>query len=256
MYAVHQEQGLRDYMEDFVDVVIGIHANYDYYAVFDGHGGKDVAEYLKLNLGGFLKDNLASGMPPKAALESAYELAAGNIDAYSQGSTALVVLMSPFAIWIANTGDCRAVLNRFVNNRYVGEAATIDHKPNLPSEHKRITDVGGTVVRDIFGTWRVNGNLALSRSFGDHYLGPAITWKPDIYHLPRTDDMRALIFASDGLWDVMSNQDVVNVSNQVISGVMTFDRQRTLQLIAKRLVETAMDRGTTDNVSVVFIVTL
>jgi serine/threonine protein phosphatase PrpC len=85
-------------------------------------------------------------------------------------------------------------------------------------------------------------------------LGAAITWKPDVYHLPRTNDMRALIFASDGLWDVMSNQDVVNVSNEVINGVMTFDRQRTIQLIAKRLVETAVDRGTTDNVSVVFIV--
>jgi serine/threonine protein phosphatase PrpC len=103
----------------------------------------------------------------------------------------------------------------------------------------------------------MNGQLALSRSFGDHYLGPAITWKPDIYHLPRTDDMRALILASDGLWDVMSNQDVVNVSDRVIAVStrrLTFDRQRTLQFIAKRLVETAMDRGTTDNVSVVFIV--
>ena len=254
MYAVFQDQGLRDYMEDFIDVVIGFHADYDYYAVFDGHGGKDVAEYLQRNLGGLLKDNLVSGMRPKEALESAFEQAADHIDAYSQGSAALVVLITPFEIWVANTGDCRAILNRFVHNRYMGGAVTIDHKPNLPSERQRITDAGGTVVQDFFGTWRVNGHLALSRSFGDHYLGAAITWKPDIFHLPRTDDMRALILASDGLWDVMSNQDVVNVSNQVISGVMTFDRQRTIQLVTKRLVETALDRGTTDNISVVFIV--
>ena len=254
MYAIYQDQGMREYMEDYVDVHVGLHNDYDYYAVFDGHGGEDVALYLKQNLWHFLKDNLVSGMHVKNALHSAFEIAAANIDAETVGSTALVVLIGKHDIWIANTGDCRAVLNKFENLRYIGVAVTQDHKPNHPDELKRIYEVGGTVVSDYFGVPRVNSYLAVSRSFGDVSLAPAVTWKPDIYHLPKTDDMRSLVLASDGLWDVLGNQDVVDITNEVINSIMTFDRVHTMQLIVKKITETALKRESMDNISVVFIV--
>jgi protein phosphatase 1L len=42
---------------------------------------------------------------------------------------------------------------------------TEEHKPNNPSEKKRIEDTGGTVSY-VSEAWRVNGSLAVSRSFG------------------------------------------------------------------------------------------
>jgi serine/threonine protein phosphatase PrpC len=253
MHAFHQDQGMREYMEDYVDIHMNIHDSYDYYAVFDGHGGKEVALYLQQNLWHFLKDNLVSGMGVKESLHSAFEIAAANIDAQYVGSTALVVLVGKHDIWIANTGDCRAVLNKFENYKYTGIPLTQDHKPNHPDELKRIYEVGGSVVSDYFGVPRVNAYLAVSRSFGDMHIAPAVTWKPDVYHLPRIADMRSLILASDGLWDVMSNQDVVDITNKVINSIMTFDRVRTMQAIVKTLTDTALERGSMDNISVVFI---
>lgn len=74
------------------------------------------------------------------------------------GSTAVCTLISPTHFYIANCGDSRAVLCRN------GEAAvcTMDHKPTVAAEKKRIQDAGGSVM-----IHRVNGSLAVSRALGD-----------------------------------------------------------------------------------------
>lgn len=74
------------------------------------------------------------------------------------GSTAVCSLISPTHFYIANCGDSRAVLCR------KGKAAisTMDHKPTVAAERKRIQDAGGSVM-----IHRVNGSLAVSRALGD-----------------------------------------------------------------------------------------
>ena len=81
---------------------------------------------------------------------------------------------------------------------------SVDHKPNTREERTRIEDAGGVVVWA--GTWRVGGVLAVSRAFGDRPLKRYVIPTPDIREeaLSGVDD--CLILASDGLWDVISNQ--------------------------------------------------
>lgn len=66
---------------------------------------------------------------------------------------------------------------------------------------------------------RVNGNLALSRAFGDfafknHAELPAesqmISSKPDVVIRPVDEDLMFVVLACDGIWDVMSNQEVAD----------------------------------------------
>ena len=79
-----------------------------------------------------------------------------------KGCTACVVLMKNQTLYVANAGDSRTVLAK------KGKAVelTVDHKPELESELKRITKAGGSVVDG-----RVDGNLNLSRAFGDRARG-------------------------------------------------------------------------------------
>ena len=92
---------------------------------------------------------------------------------------------------------------------------SIDHKPNTREERTRIEDAGGVVVWA--GTWRVGGVLAVSRAFGDRPLKRYVIPTPDIRDEQLQPEDEALILASDGLWDVVSNQVSlgVGVSNQV-----------------------------------------
>lgn len=83
-------------------------------------------------------------------------------------------------------------------------AMSVDHKPNTREERTRIEDAGGVVVWA--GTWRVGGVLAVSRAFGDRPLKRYVIPTPDIRDEQLTHDDDCLILASDGLWDVVSNQ--------------------------------------------------
>lgn len=74
------------------------------------------------------------------------------------GSTSCVVFVTKDKIYCANAGDSRAVLSRKGNTVALSE----DHKPNVAEEESRINKANHFVSDD-----RVDGNLALSRAFGD-----------------------------------------------------------------------------------------
>jgi len=90
------------------------------------------------------------------------------------------------------------------HTRTTAQALSVDHKPNSKDERQRIENAGGVVVWA--GTWRVCGVLAVSRAFGDRPLKRYVIATPDIKEENLKDDDEFLILASDGLWDVMSNQ--------------------------------------------------
>lgn len=85
-----------------------------------------------------------------------------------------------------------------------GTALSVDHKPNSREERSRIEDAGGVVIWA--GTWRVGGVLAVSRAFGDRPLKRYVIPTPYVRQELLTSDDDCLILASDGLWDVVSNQ--------------------------------------------------
>jgi len=125
-----------------------------------------------------------------------------------------------FTLVSFNVGDSRAILCR----DGIAIPLTSDHKPNTPSEKQRIESLGGRVtwcgpvdphtnlpISDR-GVYRMNGNLAVSRAIGDRSERPCASASVDVKVI---DIMRAngddfIVLGSDGLWDVMKNQDVVD----------------------------------------------
>jgi protein phosphatase 2C len=59
---------------------------------------------------------------------------------------------------------------------------------------------------------RVMGELAVSRAIGDHCLRPYVIPEPELLMVERTPDDEVLVMASDGLWDVMNSQEVVDMA--------------------------------------------
>ena len=106
-------------------------------------------------------------------------------------------------------GDTRAVLS----NNGSAERLSIDHKASDPNEVLRIKQGGGMVLDN-----RVGGSLAVSRAFGDHSLkNDGVIAKPTINkHVLKPFD-KFLIIASDGVWDVMEDQDAVNLCKDEFS---------------------------------------
>jgi serine/threonine protein phosphatase PrpC len=81
---------------------------------------------------------------------------------------------------------------------------SVDHKPNMREERLRIERAGGMVAWA--GTWRVAGVLAVSRAFGDRPLKRFIIPTPDIQEEVLTHKDDCVILATDGVWDVVTNQ--------------------------------------------------
>ena len=119
---------------------------------------------------------------------------------------------------------------------------SIDHKPSREDEVNRIVNLGGKVEHSQ-GTWRVQGVLATSRSFGDVGLKPYVTAEPEVMEKEIGPDDKYLVLASDGLWDVMSNEDVA----KFLMNVSSFTD------VAKELCYEATLLGSLDNITVVVV---
>lgn len=147
-------------------------------------------------------------------------------DASMSGTTACFALLSGGRCLVANVGDSRCVLGRHSSKGSIeGVSLTVDAKPNLPAEEKRILLCGGTVQQlldesgERRGAYRVfrRGDdvlpgLAMSRSLGDTYAhSVGVTWEPMFFshNLSPMKDL-FLIFGTDGLWDVMENDAAVD----------------------------------------------
>jgi len=225
-FALSSMQGWRIEMEDAHCATIGLPgslSDWSFFAVFDGHAGARVSAYCaeKLLDAIISSEELSSGSDGNelvsAGIRSGFlrlddqlrelpEIAAGED---KSGSTAVCVLVSPQHIYLANCGDSRAVLSR---DKQVA-VTTQDHKPTNPTEKERIQNAGGSVMIQ-----RVNGSLAVSRALGDFEYknvpnrGPCeqlVSPEPEIFIEERIKaDDEFLILACDGIWDVMSNDEL------------------------------------------------
>lgn len=255
MLYIIEDIGARPYQEDRHSVVFDLLPDFHYYAVFDGHGDEKVAVFLKLYLKDILKSELEHHrqIPIEQCIFNAFKrlqtILPKNI-AMHAGSTALIMVKHLDILYIANVGDSRAIIS-FKNK---GIPLTEDHKPNTKSEYERIISVGGSVMVDPFGTPRVNGNLALSRAIGDLYLAPAVSWIPDIYKVKLTSSNRYIVAATDGLWDVFDNQEVVDFIDRNVDAVMlNTDPKKTLNHVCNSLVKTARLKGSGDNITIMLV---
>ena len=246
-YAVSYwtEKGGRPYQEDRYDMMKGTgHKDSSLYALFDGHGGAKASQYCKDHLLKYIQadvnfenNTVASIMNSFRKLDEEFTSIAKR-HMLSDGSTAVVAVINDRKVYVANAGDSRAII---VHKGGKAKAMSQDHKPSREDEARRINNLGGKIV--YWGQWRVQGVLAVSRSFGDISLKPYVTAEPEVMEKVITSDDLYLVLASDGLWDVMSNEDVA----RFLMNVSNFSQ------VAKELCYEATILGSADNITVVVV---
>ncbi|WOL09425.1 hypothetical protein Cni_G18178 [Canna indica] len=213
------------------------------FAIFDGHMGNSVPAYLQKHLFTNILREEEFWTRPDKAIAKAYEKTDEAILSHSNnlgrgGSTAVTAfLINGTKLWVANVGDSRAVL---ANGERVLQL-TVDHDPN--SERRSIEDKGGFVSCRPGDVPRVDGQLAVSRAFGDKNLKPHIRSDPDIRCEHITMQTELLILASDGIWEVISNEEAVEICRKV----------KDPQAAARQLTTEALNRGSKDDISCVVV---
>ncbi|XP_073123432.1 protein phosphatase 2C 37-like [Henckelia pumila] len=224
--AIHPSFFLRD-----VDLPSGFH----FFGVYDGHGCSHVSTKCKERMHEIVRDEAESGgmvawerTMSRSFLKMDKEVkdwcGAGAAGASTStcrcelrtpqceavGSTAVVAVLTPDKIVVSNCGDSRAVLCR----NGVAIPLSTDHKPDRPDELSRIQESGGRVI--FWDGPRVFGVLAMSRAIGDSYLKPYVISEPEVTVTERTAEDECLILASDGLWDVVSNETACGVARMCL----------------------------------------
>ncbi|XP_066306714.1 probable protein phosphatase 2C 8 [Miscanthus floridulus] len=256
----------------------GGEADAEFFAVYDGHGGSRVADACRERLHVVLAEEVArlqlqlgkggdgdGVLRWREAMEACFARVDGEVVVVEReanknkaghtmgcGSTAVVAVVGPRHIVVANCGDSRAVLSR----GGVPVPLSSDHKPDRPDELERVESAGGRVIN--WNGYRVLGVLSTSRSIGDYYMKPFISAEPEVTVTERTHKDEFIILASDGLWDVMTNEEACKVARNCLCGHAAAKYPDTVHGssgsdAAAMLVEFAMSRGSTDNISVVVV---
>ncbi|XP_047972531.1 protein phosphatase 2C 50-like isoform X2 [Salvia hispanica] len=255
------------------------HLTGHFFGVYDGHGGSQVANYcrdrlhLALNeeldvmINNLDDDNASCEEKWRRAFTRCFLKVDDEVGGKASleplapetvGSTAIVALVCSSHIIVANSGDSRAVLYRGKE----AMALSVDHKPNREDEYARIEASGGKVIQ--WNGHRVFGVLAMSRSIGDRYLKPWIIPDPEVMFVPRTKDDDCLVLASDGLWDVMSNDEACDLARKRIllwhkhnGASLPLERGEAIdpaaQAAAEYLSNRATQKGSKDNISVIVV---
>ncbi|XP_061821411.1 protein phosphatase 1B isoform X2 [Nerophis lumbriciformis] len=282
-YGLSSMQGWRVEMEDAHTAALGLPtpgmADWSFFAVYDGHAGSKVANYCSKHL---LEHIISAGSgvqgqqsslagsesttndPPvaptveavKAGIRTGFLRIDEHMRSFSDlrngmdrsGSTAVGVLLSPEHFFFMNCGDSRAVLYRDSQVCF----STHDHKPCNPRERERIQNAGGSVMIQ-----RVNGSLAVSRALGDYDYkcvvgkGPTeqlVSPEPEVYEMFRSPEQdQFVILACDGIWDVMSNEELCEF---VKSRLEVSD---DLERVCNEVLDTCLHKGSRDNMSVVLV---
>ncbi|CAN6236522.1 unnamed protein product [Urochloa humidicola] len=243
-YGYASSPGKRASMEDFYETkidcvdgqIVGL------FGVFDGHGGAKVAEYVKENLFSHLLRHPKFMSDTKVAIDDAYkstdsEFLESDSSQNQCGSTASTAVLVGDRLFVANVGDSRAIICRGGN----AIAVSKDHKPDQTDERQRIEDAGGFVMWA--GTWRVGGVLAVSRAFGDKLLKQYVVVDPEIREEVVDGTLEFLVLASDGLWDVVSNEEAVAMTRSI----------QDPEEAAKKLLQEAYKRESSDNITCVVV---
>ncbi|OVA12918.1 Protein phosphatase 2C (PP2C)-like domain [Macleaya cordata] len=218
--------------------------------VFDGHGswGHFVAKHIRDSMPSALLSNWQETLA-LASLDPKFELGLDNkhqqfsiwkqsylkacasidreleqhrgIDSFNSGTTSLTIVRQGDHIFISNVGDSRAVLATTSDDgTLVPVQLTIDFKPNLPQEADRILQCKGRVfcLDDEPGTHRVwlpaeeTPGLAMSRAFGDFCVKDfGVISVPEVTQRSISSKDQFVILATDGVWDVISNQEAVQI---------------------------------------------
>ena len=275
-------QGGRKTMEDFYSAQTPFEDSHKkaFFGMFDGHRGDMAARALAKGNSRIKPLHVAFAECIEGTaverFQHAFRVTEESILSHcnNSGSTAVTAYIDTEknTVTVAGIGDSRAVLVR--NNSIL---ATTDHNPKRPKELERITKAGGLIspADDAFPRY-LSGysgeRLAMTRVFGNkdykkgEYKLRGLVANPEIAHIKYEDtDNVFLILATDGLWDVVSNQDAADIvastlnsyissKTDVIYQPFEAGNNEAVVLAARKLRNKAYKLGSKDNISVLVAV--
>ncbi|CAN6564015.1 unnamed protein product [Malus baccata var. baccata] len=224
-----------------------------FYGVFDGHGGKDAAHFVRDNLPRVIVEDADFPLKlEKVITRSFMETDAAfaktcSLEALASGTTALTAMIFGRSLLVANAGDCRAVLSRCG----VAIEMSRDHRPCCTKERTRIESLGGC-IKDGF----LNGELGVTRALGNWHLegmkdmgerGGPLSAEPELKLMTLSKDDEFLIIGSDGIWDMFTSQNAVDFARRRLQ------EHNDVKLCCKQIVEEAIKRGAMDNLTLVMV---
>lgn len=199
--------------------------------VLDGHGeaGDLVSHFITDHLARktFAHKNFKD-KPGKAMRDEVLKLESSllkdaSIDTEFSGTTAVLSTIRGRTLSVANIGDSRIILGRQTRKGMKAVEVSLDHKPDREDEQKRIVAKGGRVFaveyddgetgppRVWLGHLDIPG-LAMSRSLGDSVAHTAgVISEPEMFEQELKEEDKIIVIASDGLWEFMSNQEVIDM---------------------------------------------
>ncbi|KAG7607480.1 putative protein-serine/threonine phosphatase [Arabidopsis thaliana] len=242
--------------------------------VYDGHGGPETSRFVNDHLFHHLKrfaaeqDSMSVDVIRKA-YEATEEGFLGVVAKQwavkphiaAVGSCCLVGVFCDGKLYVANVGDSRAVLGKVI--KATGEVIALqlsaEHNVSIESVRQEMHSLhpdDSHIVVLKHNVWRVKGIIQVSRSIGDVYLKksefnkeplytkyrlrepmkrPILSWEPSITVHDLQPEDQFLIFASDGLWEQLSNQEAVEiVQNHPRNGIARRLVKAALQEAAKK----------------------
>ncbi|KAB2040238.1 hypothetical protein ES319_D02G069100v1 [Gossypium barbadense] len=216
--------------------------------IYDGHGGPEAARYVCDHLFSNFRAE-SHGVVTAETIQRAFrqteegfttlvsELWGSRPSMATVGTCCLVGVIYQQTLFIASLGDSRVVLGKKVGNTG-GMAAmqlSTEHNANIEAirhELKELHPNDPQIVVLKHGVWRVKGIIQVSRSIGDLYMKhaqynrepinakfrlpepmnmPLLSANPTIISHPLHPSDSFLIFASDGLWEHLSNEKAVDI---------------------------------------------
>jgi serine/threonine protein phosphatase PrpC len=250
-------------MEDAHTIILNMqnHLDTGFFGIFDGHSGstcsKYVAELLPKNLDKLSQWNEHDITRVVMNTDQDF-LDAEEYKNKDDGSAGIFTIASydestsKYTLLNANIGDSRTVLaQKQSDGSYLAIACTQDHKPTNDEERKRIEEAGGFVQMS-----RVDGQLALSRAFGDRmlktlHLPPEkrkVTSNPEIISTEATKD-DFLFLACDGIYegDVFNRDDVIKYIAEHLQ------KTDDLATICAAVLDECLKRGSRDNMTAMIV---
>uniref|UniRef100_A0A1D1Y3B2 protein-serine/threonine phosphatase n=1 Tax=Anthurium amnicola TaxID=1678845 RepID=A0A1D1Y3B2_9ARAE len=267
-FAVVQANEL---LEDHSQVETGHAATF--VGVYDGHGGPDasrfISDHLFLHLMRLAREN---GSISEDVVRNAFSATEDGFLAHVRrtrqikpliaaiGSCCLVGVIWRGSLYVANLGDSRAVIGCLGrSNNIIAEQLTRDHNASMEEVRQELRSLhpdDSHIVVLKHGVWRVKGIIQVSRSIGDAYLKrpeftidpsvprfrlseplrrPVLTAEPSICARVLRPQDKFVIFASDGLWEHLTNQEAAEiVHNYPKTGIARRLVQRALQEAARK----------------------
>nr|KYP66932.1 Protein phosphatase 2C and cyclic nucleotide-binding/kinase domain-containing protein [Cajanus cajan] len=223
----------------------GTNPNDHFFGVFDGHGefGAQCSQFVKRKLCENLLRNSKFRADPVEACHAAFlatnsQLHGDVLDDSMSGTTAVTVLVRGRTVYVANSGDSRAVIAERRGKEVVAVDLSIDQTPFRADELERVKLCGARVLTldqieglknpdvQCWGTeegddgdpprlWVPNGmypGTAFTRSIGDSIAETiGVVANPEIVVFELTQDHPFFVLASDGVFEFLSSQTVVEM---------------------------------------------